>query len=318
MFRNFIDKVFGHKNSEEIQMEKELRAITAENLVKEFKIKNTIEENGMSEEIKQEEILVQDAPEVEEVSEETEVVQDEQTEQPKNEGKEIEPSEPKTVGTPEEEVVEEEPKEQEEPEQEEKEEEIVEEQKPEQEQVEVIEEPCEEIPAEVKNEKVELVQSIETPVDEVPVKSTSEVSEREAQLLKEVEALKAEKAEKEIQMQKMELSKEVEQDFNGVPGKVEDKVNTIFEIKNSALSEETKTFILTSLKSLSAQNLADCEEIGHDQEVEVDEKADRQNKIKTAMDKYNLTENQAFLFVNGDRSLAEAQKASARVQSKRK
>ena len=318
MFRNFIDKVFGHKNSEEIQMEKELRAITAENLVKEFKIKNTIEENGMSEEIKQEEILVQDAPEVEEVSEETEVVQDEQTEQPKNEGKEIEPSEPKTVGTPEEEVVEEEPKEQEEPEQEEKEEEIVEEQKPEQEQVEVIEEPCEEIPAEVKNKKVELVQSIETPVDEVPVKSTSEVSEREAQLLKEVEALKAEKAEKEIQMQKMELSKEVEQDFNGVPGKVEDKVNTIFEIKNSALSEETKTFILTSLKSLSAQNLADCEEIGHDQEVEVDEKADRQNKIKTAMDKYNLTENQAFLFVNGDRSLAEAQKASARVQSKRK
>lgn len=41
----------------------------------------------------------------------------------------------------------------------------------------------------------------------------------------------------------MNLAKEIEQDFSGVPGKVEDKVNIVYEIRQSALSDETKQFI---------------------------------------------------------------------------
>ncbi len=95
------------------------------------------------------------------------------------------------------------------------------------------------------------------------------------------------------------------------------KTEKIFEIKNSALSEDTKAFILQSLKSLSLQNLSDCQEIGHDLETETDEKAENQAQIKNLMEKENLTENQAFLVVNGFRSLAEAKKASARVQTRK-
>ena len=49
---------------------------------------------------------------------------------------------------------------------------------------------------------------------------------------------------------KKDLSKEVEKDFGGVPGKLEDKVDMIFEIKNSALSEDTKKVIFNSLKQI--------------------------------------------------------------------
>lgn len=310
MFRNIVDRIFGHKNSEEVTLERELKAMTAENLIKEFKITNTIEEDGMSEEIKQEEVLVQDAPEVkEEVSEETEVVQEEHEEQPNNEVEGNEPPETETVETPEEEVVEEPQAEQEEPVEEEQEEKVEE----------VVEEPVEKVeeiePVELEQPTEEKV--IEIPTNEVTVAVKDTISEREVQLLKEVEALKAEKADKELQLQKMEFSKEVAKDYEGVPGKLEDKTDRIFEIQNSALSEDTKTFVLQSLKSLSLQNLKDCVEIGHEQEVEIDEKAERQNKIKEAMDKHGLTENQAFLFVNGDRTLAEAIKASARVQKRK-
>lgn len=319
MIRNFFEKLFSSQESEEIKMQKELKKYVQENCLKEFKITNTIEENGMSEEIKQEKVLVEDAPKVEEVSEETEVVPQEQVEQPKNEGEENEPSEPETVETPQEEVVEEQPQaEQEEPKQEEMttDDETIED-KPQEEVTKVEDAPVEIEPVELEQPTDE--KTIEAPVNEVSVAiKTMDVSEREAELLKEVEMLKAEKAEKEIQMKKMELSKEVEQDFAGVPGKVEDKVEMVYEIKNSELSSQAKDFILNSLKSLSVQNLNDCKEIGHDQKVEIDEKAERENKVKKAMEEYNLTENQAFLYVNGDRTLKQAQEASMRVQRKRK
>ena len=310
MIKDFFEKLFSSQKSEEIKIQKELKKYVKENCLKEFKITNTIEEDGMSEEIKQEEVLVQDAPEVkEEVSEETEVVQEEHEKQPNNEVEGNEPPETETVETPEEEVIEEPQPEQEEPVEEEQEEKVEE----------VVEEPVEKVeeiePVELEQPTEEKI--IEVPTNEVTVTVKDTVSEREVQLLKEVEALKAEKADKELQLQKMEFSKEVAKDYEGVPGKLEDKTDRIFEIQNSALSEDTKAFVLQSLKSLSLQNLKDCVEIGHEQEVEIDEKAKRQNKIKEAMDKHGLTENQAFLFVNGDRTLAEAMKASARVQKRK-
>lgn len=116
----------------------------------------------------------------------------------------------------------------------------------------------------------------------------------------------------------MNLTKDVELEYAGVPGKTEDKVNFIFDIKNSALSNETKDFIFNALKSLSSQNLNDCQEIGHSVEVEVSESDDRNAKVQKAMEEHGLTENQAFLYVNGDRSLTEAKKASNKVRKIKK
>lgn len=270
-------------------------------------------ENATVNEVQEPEVVAEVEQPVEEpqdvqeetVSEETEVVVQEQEKQPKNEPEENEPSEGEPVeAEPKEEIPAEEG--QEEPAVEEQEE--VAEEQPAEEAEEIVEEPKEEIPAET-NEVAE-------PVKVNVVSAESEV--KTADLLKEIENLKNEKAEKELELQKLALSKEVEKDYMGVPGKLEDKVDMIFEIKNSALSDNVKNVIFTSLKQLSSSNLQDCEEIGHSQEVEVDEKAERELKIKDAMEKYGLTSNQAFLFVNGDRSLAEAKKASARVQSKKK
>lgn len=252
--------------------------------VQEEKTEEAVEATEQQEE-KVEETQEEQVEDAQDVSEETEEVQDEHEEQPSNEAEGNEPPEAETVET---EEVEEKVEEQEEPQEEVKDE--------------VIVETKDEIPSEINSA-------------EIP--SKEKVEDKTTALLQEIEALKAEKADKELQLQKMEFSKEVAKDYEGVPGKLEDKTEKIFEIKNSALSEDTKAFVLQSLKSLSLQNLKDCEEIGHEQEVEVDEKAERQNKIKEAMDKHGLTENQAFLFVNGDRSLAEAIKASARVQKRK-
>ena len=164
---------------------------------------------------------------------------------------------------------------------------------------------------------MEELNALENSLETKEEKEESAIEDKTSALLQEIENLKAEKLAKEIQLEKMEFSKEVAKDYEGVPGKLEDKTEKIFEIKNSALSEDTKAFILQSLKSLSLQNLADCQEIGHDLETETDEKAENQAQIKNLMEKENLTENQAFLVVNGFRSLAEAKKASARVQKRK-
>ena len=256
-------------------------------------ISNEVEEKTEVQEIKTVDEQTEETVEVQEteektddaqtVSEETEEVQDEQIEQPKNEEEGIEPPETETVET------------------EEKTEE----------QEETVEETVEEGQEEHQEEVVEELNETKEEKEE------SAIEDKTSALLQEIENLKAEKLAKEIQLEKMEFSKEVAKDYEGVPGKLEDKTEKIFEIKNSALSEDTKAFILQSLKSLSLQNLADCQEVGHDLETETDEKAENQAQIKNLMEKENLTENQAFLVVNGFRSLAEAKKASARVQTRK-
>lgn len=269
---------------------------------------------GIKDEIATEETAeVNEDVQEESVSEETEVESQEQDEQPSNESEENEPSDDETVETEqaEEEIAEDG---QEEPVEEKPEEEVVEEQ-----QAEEVEE-TEEQPDEQEQVAEGEENSVEvTEVNEIQVPETvDEVQESEKdQLLQEIENLKAEKAEKELELQKMALSKEVEKDYGGVPGKLEDKVDMIFEIKNSALSEDTKKVIFNSLKQLSVKNLKDCEEIGHDNEVEIDENAEKNAKVEQAMKEHGLTENQAFLYVNGDRTLADAKKFSSKVRNRK-
>lgn len=338
MFRvnNIFRKFFETKNAEQLQEEKQLKEMTVKDVVRSFECKKEIkmENNTQMEEKELQEIqVVEDAPIEETVSEETEVVEEIAV----TEEEVIEPTSESDVET---EVVEEEPQEeiiegQEEPQAEE-----VAEEQPEvceecgkeicecenaEEPAEVIEEQPQVEPAEpievaevVEEQAIEapenLVKSIQVQDESVVIVETQNTSD----LLKEIEQLKQEKAEQEIAMQKMNLAKEVEQKFAGVSGKTEDKVEMIYELQNSALSENTKSFILNSLELLSNQNLKDCQEIGHSQEVEVDEVTKRKNEVEKAMQEHGLTENQAILFVNGDRTLAEAKKVSARVQAKRK
>lgn len=337
MFRvnNIFRKFFETKNAEQLQEEKQLKEMTVKDVVRSFECKKEIkmENNTQMEEKELQEIqVVEDAPIEETVSEETEVVEETTV----TEEEVIEPTSESDVET---EVVEEEPQEeiiegQEEPQAEEVAEEqpeVCEECGKEVCECENAEEPAEaeEQPQEEPAEPIEVAEVVEEQTIEAPenlVKSTQIQDEpvvvvetkNTSDLLKEIEQLKQEKAEQEIAMQKMNLAKEVEQKFAGVSGKTEDKVEMIYELQNSALSENTKSFILNSLELLSNQNLKDCEEIGHNQEVEVDEVTERKNKVEKAMQEHGLTENQAILFVNGDRTLAEAKKVSARVQAKRK
>lgn len=246
-------------------------------------------------------------------SEETEVVegQEQDDEQPKNETEENEPSEEETADAGEE-VEEEEKSEegQEEPADEEQPAEEIEAEEQEEEQEQQEEEKPE------GEEVADVADAVDVAEIEIQDKTENEDDEK-GKLLQEIENLKAEKAEKELQLQKMALSKEVEKDFSGVPGKLEDKVDMVFEIKNSALSDETKEIILASLKQLSVKNLKDCEEIGHNQEVEVDENAEKKAKVEQAIKEHGLTENQAFLYVNGDRTLEDAKRLSNKIRNKK-
>lgn len=343
--KSFFSKLFAQQDVEQLNFEQKLKEMTVTDVVREFDInkKNKMEiKTNMSEQelVQNEEIVVEDAPQV---SEETEVqveepvaevveeqpVVEEAIEEPKPVEEGIEPPTEQAVETlNEEEVVEEQP-EQEEPQEpieekpetpevEEVSEEVAEEPKEEvveEEQPVEIEQPAEPVVVEVQ----ELPKDVEVPTAINVVKEqVVEVSEVKTQdLLKEIENLKAEKAENEIKIAKMELSKSVEVDFAGVPGNVEDKTNMIYEIQNSALSSEAKDFIFNSLKSLSVQNLSDCEEVGHDNEVEEDVKEKENKAIKEAMAQHGLTENQAFLYVRGDRTLNEAKRISNKVKSKK-
>ena len=267
-----------------------------------------LSDNVESQEVTNEVIVNEDAQE-ETVSEETEVVEEggnEQKpaeEQPNNEVEENEPSETETVETEQEEKpAEEQPQV----------EETVEEETP----LEKQQEEQEEKPAE-DEQSVEVTNSVPVPaVTNVVDKKVDDIEKSD--LLKQIDELKSENEKKDLELKKMALAKEVEKDFAGVPGKIEDKVDLVFEIKNATLSDKTKDFILNSLKSLSIQNISDCNEIGHDQEVEVDENADQKNKIDKAIKEHNLTESQALLFVRGERSLAEAKKVSDKVRRNRK
>lgn len=169
-------------------------------------------------------------------------------------------------------------------------------------------------------EKVEDSEKQEEVKDEIEKEIKAEVSTSKAlaDLQDKVKQLEVEKLEAAVKLAKAELAKTIEAEYAGVPGKVEDKVELIYEVKNSNVSKDTKNFILNSLKSLSTQNLKDCKELGHNKVVELDEKAEQNKKIKEAVEKYDLTEGQALLYVGGKKTLAQAKKSSEIVRNKKK
>ena len=173
------------------------------------------------------------------------------------------------------------------------------------EQQEETEEQAEEITEEITDEiePSEVVEpQAETVVPEVEASLdlVSELAKVKAELL----AIKEADAQKAIALAKAELAKEVGSKFKGVPGKLEDKVELVYELKNSALSENSKEMIFKSLENLSIQNLEACQELGHSEEILVDE-TDKMSQAKALAQKEGISEGQAILVLDGTKTLKQ-------------
>ena len=248
-------------------------------------------------EVAQEEILeVQNEQAEEIVAEETEA-QEEIVEPSAEVAEEIEPSNEETtepVAT-----VEEEPSVEEVVEAPEENTEVQEEQQEETE--EQVEEVTEEITDEIEpSEVVEPVAETVIPEVESSLDLVSELAKVKAELL----AIKEADAQKAVALAKAELAKEIGNKFKGVPGKLEDKVELVYELKNSTLSENSKEMILKSLENLSIQNLEACQELGHSEEILVDE-TDKMSQARALAQKEGISEGQAILVLDGTKTLKQ-------------
>lgn len=239
----------------------------------------------------------QEAPEVvETVAEETEA-QEEIVEPSAEVTEEIEPStetEPVAIVEPEAEII----VEAEQPAQEEPETDVV---------PEVTEEIVQNEP-ETTEEVIEATNEIEPSIEAevIPeVNASIDLATELAKVKDELNKIKEADAQKAIALAKAELAKEVGNKFRGVPGKLEDKVELVYELKNSTLSDSSKEMILKSLENLSAQNLESCKELGHSEEIIVDE-LDELAKAKMLAKKEGISEGQALLVNSGKRTLAQA------------
>lgn len=134
-------------------------------------------------------------------------------------------------------------------------------------------------------------------------------------LQEQIKQLQEENRAKEIALEKSSLAKEVENDYAGVSGSLEEKTELIYELKHSELSENTKSFIFTALKSLSKSNLQCCEEIGISNSEQPKEDT-LNDKVQKAMKEHSLTEGQALLYVRGERTLKKAKETSKKVNRK--
>lgn len=245
----------------------------------------TTEDSENITETQEENLEVQDeqTQNVEDVAEETEV----QNETVEPSAEVLEENEPSNEAEP---VATEEKPKQEETEEVQQEQEIT--QEPEQVEEET---PEENEPSEEVEPKAVVVPEVNASVDLV-----SELAKVKDELakIKEADALKA------VALVKAELAKEVENKFKGVPGKLEDKVELIYELKNSTLSNDSKEMIFKSLENLSTQNLKDCEEIGHSEEIIVDEN-DKMSKAKALAQKEGISEGKAILVLDGTKTLKQ-------------
>jgi len=149
----------------------------------------------------------------------------------------------------------------------------------------------------------EIEPSIEAEV--IPeVNASIDLATELAKVKDELNKIKEADAQKAIALAKAELAKEVGNKFRGVPGKLEDKVELVYELRNSALSDSSKEMIFKSLENLSAQNLEACEEIGHSEEVLVDE-SDKMSQAKALAQKEGISEGQALLVLDGTKTLKQ-------------
>src|SRR5574344_1456141 len=151
----------------------------------------------------------------------------------------------------------------------------------------------------------EIEPSNEATVSVPEVNANDDLAKEVAKVKDELNKIKEADAQKAIKLAKAELAKEIGNKFRGDPGKLEDKVELIYELKNSALSDSSKEMIFKSLENLSAQNLKDCEELGHSEEVIVDELTELE-QAKAMSKKEGISEGQALLVMSGKRTLAEA------------
>ena len=240
---------------------------------------------------------IQEVPEVvEPVAEETEA-QEEIVEPSAEVEEEIEPStetEPVAIVEPEAEIIAEV---EEQPAQEEPETEVA----PEVTET-VQDEP--EITDEPEQDEEEIEPSPEASVSVPEVNASIDLAQELAKVKDELNKIKEADAQKAIALAKAELAKEVGNKFRGVPGKLEDKVELVYELKNSALSDSSKEMIFKSLENLSAQNLEACEELGHSEEVIVDE-SDKMSQAKALAQKEGISEGQAILVLDGTKTLKQ-------------
>ena len=183
-------------------------------------------------------------------------------------------------------------------------------------------EPQQEEPAELEDTEIpqeqreELENDLETenePSVEVEDSIIPEV-EASVDLVKQLADMQAKldalTSEKETIVAKAELQKEVENKFKGVPGKLEDKVDKIYNIKNSNLSDAEKEFILNGLSQLSEQNLKDCEEVGHSEEIDasLSEEEKKLSEAKALAKKEGISEGKALLVLDKQMTLEQAKK----------
>jgi uncharacterized phage infection (PIP) family protein YhgE len=168
-------------------------------------------------------------------------------------------------------------------------------------------------PVENEQENTEETEQAEEEIEPSPeatasvpeVNANVDLAKELAKVKDELNKIKEADAEKAIKLAKAELAKEIGNKFRGVPGKLEDKVDLIYELKNSTLSDSSKEMIFKSLENLSVQNLKDCEELGHSEEVIVDELTEME-QAKAMSKKEGISEGQALLVMSGKRTLAEA------------
>jgi len=166
--------------------------------------------------------------------------------------------------------------------------------------VEAVEEPVqEEVEVEAveeKNENPEAQAVAESPIASVVVPELSQVSELQAQIAQ----LTAQLAVKEDSLVMASYIVRAEKEFSHLSGTSEEIATRIKDIEQSTMSAETKELVLNALKAESAQNLADCQEVGTEMgstsDLSDEEKATL--ALYTAADalalKENITQQQAL------------------------
>ncbi len=162
-----------------------------------------------------------------------------------------------------------------------------------------------EITNEPEQVEAEIEPSVEASVSVPEVSANIDLAQELAKVKDELNKIKEADAQKAIALAKAELAKEVGNKFRGVPGKLEDKVELVYELKNSTLSDSSKEMIFKSLENLSAQNLEACQELGHSEEVIVDELTELE-KAKAMSLKEGISEGKALLVLSNKMTLEQA------------
>ena len=166
-------------------------------------------------------------------------------------------------------------------------------------------------------ESVTEVADVDNAKIDVPAPSNETIEELE-RVKQELAQMKAKEAEQALKLEKAEIEREVNQDYAGIPLSTNETVDILYEIKNSVLNEGTKEFIFNSLKQLSSSNLKDCQEVGHQLNVEPKSEKELLNeKVKQAQKEFDLTEGQALLYVTGARNLKQAKDATSKARRRK-